>query len=78
MEISSLVVKTAPEHLNEVLRTLESFGGCDIHFNDESGKIVITIESSSNDEMIKKMQEIIDIKHVVTADLAYTYSDENQ
>ncbi|MEO5356349.1 MAG: chaperone NapD [Nitrospirae bacterium YQR-1] len=76
MDISGLVVKTAPEHLDEVLRTLGLLQWCDIHFKDESGKIVITIESSSNDETIKKMKEIIDIKNVASADLAYAYTGE--
>ncbi|MBF0320015.1 MAG: chaperone NapD [Nitrospirae bacterium] len=69
-----MIVKTAPEHLNEVLGSLGHIGNCDIHFKDESGKIVVTVEADTKDEIVKKMKDLADIKHVLTVDLAYTYS----
>ena len=47
MNVSSIVVKTKPEHHGEVQAALEAADFCDVHFNDGKGKIVVTVEGEN-------------------------------
>lgn len=75
MNVSSVVVKAAPENLESVVARLKSSGLCDLHFQDRSGKIIITIEGSSISEEMDKMKAVMNIPGVLCADLAYSYSE---
>ncbi len=77
MNISSVVVKTAPEHLDTVLETLRGSDLCEVHFHDDSGKIIVTLEGSSIGEEMVKMREIMNLPHVLSATLAYSYTGED-
>ena len=76
MNISSVVVKTSPGHIGDVLTTLKSSGLCDIFFHDEVGRIVVTIEGKDTAEEVKKMKAILNMPHVLCANLTYSYCDE--
>ena len=76
MNISSVVVKTLPENLATVRSSLLASGLCDIHFSDELGRIVITLEGDDNTDETAKLKEIQKLPHVVSADFSYTYTDE--
>lgn len=73
--VSSIVVKTTPEHLDDVIDALKTCGLCDVHFHDETGKIIVTIEGENAGEEVKKMREIMNLPHVLSAELAYSYSE---
>jgi nitrate reductase NapD len=76
MSISGIVVKTAPEHLSNVLDNLKSSGLCDVFFHDETGKIIVTVEGEDTGEEVKKMKAILNMPHVLCANLAYSYCEE--
>ena len=75
MNISGIVVKTAPEHLRNVLDSLKSSGVCDVHFHDDSGKIIVTVEGKDTGEEVRKMKEIMNMPHVLSAGLAYSCNE---
>ncbi len=75
MNISSIVVKTLPEHLETVKASLIDSGLCDIHFSDELGRIVITVEGDDNADETSKLKEIQQLPHVASADFSYSYTD---
>jgi nitrate reductase NapD len=77
MNISSIVVKTLPEHLAAVRTSLEDSGLCDIHFSDELGRIVITVEGEGDEDETAKLKRIQKLPHVASADFSYTYTDDN-
>ncbi len=76
MNISGIVVKTAPEDLNRVVERLKSSGLCEIHFLDGKGKIIVTVEGKDTDEEIRKLREIMNLPYVLCADLAYSYNED--
>lgn len=76
MNISGIVVKTAPEDLNGVVERLNSSGLCEIHFLDEKGRIIVTVEGKDTDEEIRKLREIMNLPGVLCADLAYAYNED--
>jgi nitrate reductase NapD len=77
MNISSLVVRTSPEYLEEVVESLNTSEHCDVHFQDEEGKIIVTIEGENIGDEMKKMAAIQKMAHVLSAELSYSYNEED-
>ncbi len=76
MNISGVVVRTKPELVEEVIKSLEESGMCDVHFYDDKGRIVVTIEAETTEEEVFKLKAIQSLEHVLSADLVYAYSEE--
>ena len=76
MNVSSIVVKTAPEHMKEVIDTINSYDLCEVHFKDDDGKIVVTVEGESIDEQMKSMSLIQNTPEVVSANLMFSYCED--
>jgi len=76
MNISSIVIQTAPQFLDELVERLKASGLCDYHFHDEKGRIIVTIEGEGVEEEIKKLTAIQEMPHVVAADMSFAYSEE--
>ncbi len=74
--MSGIVVKAAPDDISRVVETLKASGLCEVHFADDSGKIVVTLEGRDTNEEIRKLREIMDLPNVLCADLAYSYSED--
>lgn len=75
MNVSSLVIKTAPEHVDEVIEMLRTSGLCEVFFHDASGRIVVTIEGKDVSDEMRKLKDIQAMAHVSAADLVYSYSE---
>jgi nitrate reductase NapD len=75
MNVSSIVIKTSPEKLNGVMAILKDSALCEIHFHDKSGKVIVTIEGENISEEMKKMKTIQNMPDVLSADLVYSYSE---
>ena len=76
MNISSIVVQTLPEHLDEVVESLKNTEVCDYHLHDEKGRIIITIEGKNVAEELEKLRVIEAIPHVIAADMQMAYSED--
>ena len=75
MNVSSIVVRTATENMSTVMTEINSIDLCEVHFNDNQGKIVVTIEGESVHDQIELMKRIQDLPFVLNANLMYSYSD---
>ncbi len=76
MNISSIVVQTKPEFLEEVVSDIKTCGVCDYHIHDELGRIIVTIEGNGVAEELKKLKVIEAIPHVISADMQMAYSED--
>ena len=76
MNISSVVVQTVPNFLDEVVESLKNSDACDYHIHDEKGRIIITIEGEDVSEELKKMKVIEMIPHVISAEMQMAYSED--
>ena len=76
MNISSIVVKTLPKYLEQVIEDLKNCEECDYHMHDEKGRIIITIEGEGVEEELKKLRVIENIAHVASADMQMAYSED--
>jgi len=76
MTLSSVVVQTRPEHLETVIKSLEDSGLCEYHLSDEKGRIIVTVEGKGVEEEIDKLGNIQTIKHIISAEMMYSYSED--
>jgi len=76
MNISSIVVKTIPKYLEEVVQALKDCEVCDYHLHDELGRIIITIEGEGVSQELEKLRVVEGIPHVITADMQMAYSED--
>jgi len=76
MNISSIIIKTRPEHLDDVKKELEKTGICEIHFDDPKGVIVVTIEGENVEEEINKVRILEALPNVISADMHMSYCED--
>jgi len=76
MNISSIVVQTVPEHLDEVVASLKACEVCDYHLHDEKGRVIITIEGTGVSEELEKLRVVEAIPYVYAADMQMAYSED--
>jgi nitrate reductase NapD len=76
MNLSSIVIHTRPEHLDEVLEVVRKSDICEYHLHDKKGHIIVTIEGKGTDEEIRKIRAIEKMPHVISADMVFAYSED--
>lgn len=76
MNISSIVVQTLPQYLEEVVQSLKECEVCDYHMHDEKGRVIVTIEGQDVSDELKKLRVIESIPHVAAADMQMAYSED--
>jgi nitrate reductase NapD len=76
MNVSSVVITTSPEHVQEVKESINSLDHCEVHFHRPDGKIVATIEGEIIDDQMNILKRIQDIRFVLSASLAYSYCED--
>ena len=76
MNVSSIVVQTRAEYVEEVVENLKNCGVCDYHMHDDIGRIIVTIEGEGVAEELKKLKVIEAIPHVASADMQMAYSED--
>ncbi|MGZ5208536.1 MAG: chaperone NapD [Sulfuricurvum sp.] len=75
MNISSVVVKCAPEYIELVLEALRSSGQCEVYMHDELGRIIIILEGETTEEESEKLRVIQEIPHILSAEMAMAFSE---
>jgi periplasmic nitrate reductase NapD len=75
MNVSSIVVRTRPEELPAVLAGLRSIEQCEVHFHDEQGRIIVTIEGADTGSEPATRKNIQKVPHVVSAEVVFAYSE---
>ncbi|HIE35175.1 MAG TPA: nitrate reductase [Campylobacterales bacterium] len=76
MNISSCVIRCHPEDLKDVKKRVDESGVCEIHLVDEKGYIIVTIEGEEIEEEIKKLKTLQFLDGVLSAEMIYSYSEE--
>ncbi len=76
MNLSSIVVLTKPEYLEEIINTIKSSNDYEYHLHDEKGRIIVTIEGKDTDEEIGKLMKLQALPHVISAEMVFAYSED--
>lgn len=75
MNISSVVVKCAPEYVEFVLEQLNASGQCEVYMHDELGRIIVILEGETTEEESEKLRIVQEIPHVLSAEMAMAFSE---
>ena len=76
MTLSSVVVQTKSEFLQDVINSLKKSDLCEYHLDDNNAKIIITIEGEGIEEEISKLSEIQKYPNIISAEMMYSYSED--
>ncbi len=71
LHISSLVVRVRPDRLAAVVRRIAALSVAEVALSDPSGKIVVTLETLNEDEIVAAMNVMQNIAGVVSVALVY-------
>ncbi|MDE5603772.1 MAG: chaperone NapD [Helicobacter sp.] len=71
--VSGIVVMCQPKDIVRLWGEMEKITNVQCHYKDESGKIVITIESENIENEIKTLKMVEGIKGVISAQMIYSY-----
>ncbi len=78
MNISGILVVAKPERQADVMTTLGSMPGVEIHQVDEAtGRIIAVLEAENINAEMGGLKEIKAIPHVVMAEMVYHYFAED-
>jgi nitrate reductase NapD len=62
--------------MESVISGINEIDLCEVHFSNAEGKIVVTIEGDSIQEQMESMKSIQGMPFVVSANLAYSYCED--
>ena len=69
--VTGLVVHARPERLGDVLGVLRAMPGLDVHGESPTGKIVVTLETPSEHDVVQRLGEIGELPGVLSTALVY-------
>jgi len=75
LHIASMVVHAAPRRLADVRGAILAIGGAEIHGASETGKLVVTLEAPSTEDMLAQIAQIQRLDGVLASALVYQHSD---
>ncbi|AMO25043.1 chaperone NapD [Ramlibacter solisilvae] len=75
LHISSLVVHSTPKRVMLVSNVIAAIEGAQVHAKSDSGKLVVTLEAGTAEEMISKVARIQQTEGVLSAILVYECAD---
>jgi periplasmic nitrate reductase NapD len=78
VHISSLVVHSRPGQALAVAGRLRSLEGVDIHGGVEQGKLVVTLETQSEVEIVERLTHIQTLEGVLAANLVFHHVEPAQ
>ena len=76
MNISGVLVKAYPQHLLSIEKALNTMAGVEVHGNNEDGRIVITVEDESANNISDTLVQIQDVPGVLSAAMIYHQFEE--
>ncbi len=76
MNLSSVIIQTKLEFIQEVVTMVSDSQLCEYHIHDEKGRIIVTIEDEGIENEIQKLRQIQQFEHVISADMVFSYSED--
>lgn len=73
--ISSLIVRAHPKHMEAVAARIARLDVAEVAMTDPSGKIIVTLETRDEDEIVAAMNVTQRLEGVVSVALVYHQSD---
>jgi len=76
MNISGILVQSKPQNTLQVCDSIRKIEGCEVHFSDELGRIIVTVEGEDTGEEIERLRAIQNVTCVISADMVYAYGED--
>ena len=76
MNISSVVVTSLPENVEEVKASIEKINECEFHVSDENGRMIFTIESEGVETEMAILTQMQKTDKVISAEMHFSYSED--
>ncbi|MDX1401121.1 MAG: chaperone NapD [Kiloniellales bacterium] len=77
IHIASLLVQGFPESLPAISRKIEALAGAEVHSSHPTGKLIVTLETENESEILKGLNVIQSFDGVLSAALIYHEVDED-
>lgn len=75
LHIASMVVHATPRRVADVRQALLAIPGVEIHGASDTGKLVVTLEAPSTNDIMAQISEIQRLDGVLASALVYQHSD---
>ncbi len=75
MHIAGVIVRTRPEHAEQVRTEFGRISGVEVHAVTPEGRLVVTIESSDQDSAASRFVSLQEVPQVMSAALVYEQSE---
>jgi nitrate reductase NapAB chaperone NapD len=77
MTVSGIVMACRPEHLDEMAGVVNGLDWAEVHYTDQGGRMVVTIEAEDIDESMNRLKELQGLPRAIMAELAeFVVEDE--
>ena len=77
IHISSLVVQARPVHMAAIGAAIEELDGAEIHGDGEQGKLVVTLETLNEGEMLTHIEAINRLDGVLSVALIFHHVEDS-
>jgi nitrate reductase NapD len=75
VHIASLLVHARTEEISDVERAVLAIGGAEIAHSDDQGRLIVTLETANEAEIVQALTDILRFTGVVSASLVYHQTD---
>ena len=76
MDISGVLVRSYPEHIQSVLEALAQIESVEVHGNNEDGRIVVTVEQENAGKLSDLLVLMQDLLGVLSTSMIYHQFEE--
>jgi len=76
MTISSIIVQTTAEKVEQIVEMLKKSELCEYHLHDEKGRIIITVEGENTGQEMEKLSQIQQLEGILSAEMHYSYNED--
>jgi nitrate reductase NapD len=76
--ISSLVVHSRPDRVPSILESLRSIEGAEVHGGADTGKLIVTLETDTESQVVERINAIQLLEGVLAATLVFHHFEPVQ
>ena len=76
--ISSLVVHSRPDRVSAIIERIRAIEGVEIHGGQETGKLIVTLETETEDQVVERINAIQLLEGVLAATLVFHHFEPVQ
>jgi nitrate reductase NapD len=76
--ISSLVVHSRPDRVQAILETLRTIEGAEVHGGADTGKLIVTLETDTESQVVERINAIQLLEGVLAATLVFHHFEPVQ